>query len=350
MIDSRTKRIRSMSLILCWLALFLVLGGCSQKPESPLPLEKLPPEEVPPGMIAFVSDAGGKLYVMGTDGSNRTHIGDNSGNTLAEPTWSPDGQYIAFYSERSIWVVKADGSGQVQVSDSAATDVEFRWSPDSGRIAFIWERDGNAEVYLVGRDGSGLTNLTNDPALENTPVWSPDGGRIAFYSGRGGGGIYIMNVDDTNVEWLVDGDSPTWSPDGKRIAYQCQEGVCLVELDKPTQSDLVTRVKNSSFVEDLSWSPDGRQLAFVEWRAVFMGAIPDTLVVVGVEESTPLRLRGRIYGYSWSPDGQYIALSSCQECTTAGSYRISVIHVASRRQFQLPHNPGNNEYSPTWRP
>ena len=56
----------------------------------------------------------------------------------------------------------------------------------ASRIAFASDRDGNWEIYVVNADGSGLVRLTNDPAADSTPSWSPDGRRIAFTSTRDG--------------------------------------------------------------------------------------------------------------------------------------------------------------------
>src|SRR3990172_11358635 len=54
------------------------------------------------------------------------------------------------------------------------------------QIAFVSQRDGNAEIYLMNEDCSDQRNLTNNPANDTGPVWSPDGTRIAFSSIRDG--------------------------------------------------------------------------------------------------------------------------------------------------------------------
>jgi TolB protein len=47
------------------------------------------------------------------------------------------------------------------------------WSPDGQRIAFSSERDGNLEIYVINIDGSGLTRLTDHPGDDSSPAWSP---------------------------------------------------------------------------------------------------------------------------------------------------------------------------------
>jgi len=74
----------------------------------------------------------------------------------------------------------------------------------NGKIAFVSDRDGNAEIYTMNPDGSDPNRLTFDPRRDFNPAWSPDGKRIAFVRFRilsGGppsGEIYVMNADGSN--------------------------------------------------------------------------------------------------------------------------------------------------------
>jgi Tol biopolymer transport system component len=79
-----------------------------------------------------------------------------------------------------VHVMNADGSGQRRltrdVSQGRAEGIGAhpRWSPDGSQIAFIGQRDGNAEVYLMNADGSGRRNLTRNPrGHDNVFAWSP---------------------------------------------------------------------------------------------------------------------------------------------------------------------------------
>jgi hypothetical protein len=83
------------------------------------------------------------------------------------------------------------------------------------KIAFYSDRDGNHEIYVMNADGSGQINLTDNPADDLGPAWPPDGSRIAFHSERDGNPeIYVMNADGSDVIRLTTagGEFPVWSP------------------------------------------------------------------------------------------------------------------------------------------
>ena len=69
---------------------------------------------------------------------------------------------------------QGDGSGLVNLTNNPAHDASPTWSPDSTRIAFTTNRDGNAEIYVMDVNSGELINLTNNPAYEDIfPIWSP---------------------------------------------------------------------------------------------------------------------------------------------------------------------------------
>ena len=119
------------------------------------------------------------------------------------PTWSPNGQKIAFTSTRSggtdIYVMNSsNGGSQTRLTTSSALDAEPDWSPDGTKIVFSTNRHGtlNFELYSMNAtNGNAQTRLTNNAAAETTPSYSPDGARIVFSSTRNGNlELYAMNA------------------------------------------------------------------------------------------------------------------------------------------------------------
>jgi len=88
------------------------------------------------------------------------------------------------------------------------------WSPDGKKIVFVSNRDDNLEIYVMNADGSNQVNLTNNYNNDFDPVWSPDGERIAFVSGRDRNNeIYVMNADGSEPRRLTDNTDDDVKPD-----------------------------------------------------------------------------------------------------------------------------------------
>jgi WD40 repeat protein len=193
--------------------------------------------------IAFSSyrDGNYEVYVMDADGSNPINL-TNDPAIDYESAWSPDGTKIAFQSHRDgnreIYVMNADGWTPINLTDDPSAECCPGWSPDGTKIAFASLRDGNEEVYVMDADGSNSTRLTYNTSIDEPGAWSPDGTRIAFWSDRDGNGeVYVMNADGSSPTRLTDNpshdSSPAWSPDGKKIGFVSgRDGNCEIYVMK----------------------------------------------------------------------------------------------------------------------
>src|SRR5215510_7943670 len=105
--------------------------------------------------------------------------------------------------------MNADGSNLTNLTKNPTYDRGPIWSPSGRRIAFISDRDGNAEIYVMNADGSNPIRLTKNPTSDWFPVWSPSGRRIAFVSSRDGNEeIYVMNADGSEVLSRAENSQP----------------------------------------------------------------------------------------------------------------------------------------------
>lgn len=128
------------------------------------------------------------------------------------PVWSPDGQWIAFSSnrhnvaamrERDIYIMRADGSEVQRLTTGLGATVQA-WSPDGTKLTFGSRKDGNPELYVVSRDGAHVQRLTDFPGPDFYAQWSPDGQQIVFTSGRDGNQeIYVMQADGSDVRRIT---------------------------------------------------------------------------------------------------------------------------------------------------
>jgi Tol biopolymer transport system component len=257
---------------------------------TPLPAPTDTPSPTPPRVvarsvpsIAYQSRPRGEqrwaIYVMDSDGTNRTRLGDSQTGFLSPPTWSPDGTKIAFVSDRDgkqdIWVMGSDGSDPVNLTHEQAKDYSPAWSPAGDWIAFASVRDAPYwELYLMRTDGSDVQRLTWwEDASDWTPTWSPDGMRLAFASKRDGNWeIYSMDRDGSNLMRLTDDPAddtnPAWSPDGSRIAFEStREGYTDIFV-MPAVGGEALNLTSMPWATDLgpTWSPDGGRIAFYSDR------------------------------------------------------------------------------------
>ena len=214
------------------------------------------------------------------------------------------------------------------------------WSPDGNRIAFVSNRDGNWEIYSMNTDGTDQRRLTNNTYFDATPAWSPAGDTIAFSSGRDGtDGIDLMNSDGTEQRRVIVCDSldvlglkcsycsePAWSPDGSRIAfsagwttaghgYYAVSDLYIVDLGSGALSHFTNGpYQNISPGADVdsspSWSPDGDLIVFTSNKP------GQGLTVKSISGNTPSYTvlepeTGWLFDtIEWSPGGDSLVFST----------------------------------------
>ena len=298
--------------------------------------------------IAFASqrDGNNEIYVMNADGTNQVRLTNNPANDES-PTWSPDRSRIAFASQRDgnneIYVMNADGTNQVRLTNNNAAENSLVWSPNGSKIAFRSERDGNFEIYVMNVDGTNQTRLTNNNANDGVQAWSPDSSKIAFTSERDGNfEIYVMNADGTNQVRLTNNNAadnfPAWSPNGSKIAFASERDgnfeIYVMNADGNNQ----TRLTNNSFRDNVpAWSPDSNKIAFASERD---GNFEIYVMNADGNNQTRLTNNGAIDGLpSWSPDGSKIAFYSDRD----GNVEIYVMNADGNNQLRLTNNNAEDD-------
>ncbi|HET6371728.1 MAG TPA: protein kinase [Candidatus Polarisedimenticolia bacterium] len=286
--------------------------------------------------FVYVSNSTGNLdiHLLRTGGRNPINLTKDSLLADTAPSMSPEGDRIAFRSERDgggVFIMGATGE-----SVTRATDFGFdpSWAPDGKRLVVATEpvvdplnRLTTSELWVVSIAGGEKQLLTKGDAVQ--PSWSPHGDRIAFWrqasgrrdvltisaAGAGSDASVVAVTDDEAVDW-----GPVWSPDGRYLYFasdrQGTMNLWRVPIDEAsgrTLGDPEPVTAPASWASDITPSRDGKSLLFMaldrrsNLRAV--GFDPNREILDG----SPRSILGgsRMFrNLDLSPDGQWLAFGS----------------------------------------
>lgn len=151
---------------------------------------------------------------------------------ITDPDLSPSEEWFACSSQgerqEDILLIKRDGSEQRQLTNDVFRDRSPRWSPDGQRIAFYSDRSGRFEVWVISADGTGLQQITYTSGPSTVyPIWSPDGKQMLFKQRKLQPFVFEINrpwSEQTPQKMpLISGAgedfwASSWSVDGRKIA------------------------------------------------------------------------------------------------------------------------------------
>ena len=177
--------------------------------------------------LAFFSSRSGRPGIFAVDLATRALATLASGEFLAgNPIFSADGMQIAFQSDRSgrneLWVMKADGSGQRQLTTAGVSGHFVRWISGDRAIAFhkvgtpgivsIPSAGGEIAPFAPGMKGGAHVSFSPD----QSKVMDVEGHRVLWVSPVDGGAPQkVFEFADASVRI----DYPVWSPDGKWVLF-----------------------------------------------------------------------------------------------------------------------------------
>lgn len=241
-------------------------------------------------IIRQTADGGGNavgIFVINADGTNLTQITDHG----IFPVWSPDGRQILFVGDGSLYLMGVDGSNPRRLANLSpacymCTIQLPTWSPNGQLIAFFILTDPiKSTAYWIYADGSHLHKLFETISDVAASAWSPDSTRLAAeFNCSGDVNICVLYPTSLKYYKLTDGSSPSWSPDGQKIAFECPlplPGICTININGSNRQHLTS--SNADFGP--TWSPDGRRIAFISVK----NQIPD-IYLINVDGTDQRRL------------------------------------------------------------
>lgn len=163
-------------------------------------------------LISFAS-RDGHVYTVNADDSARQRLVEGH-----SPHWSSDEQQLAYVYNGDLYLVNADGSNPVRLTDPPDAEHSPRWSPDGSRIAFLHSHEGeyyNTLYILTLLDRQLLKIEPGFQIVIGQLRWLPDGQALLFERidpNARESGIYIARADGSALAHLADGQAPSWRP------------------------------------------------------------------------------------------------------------------------------------------
>jgi len=196
-------------------------------------------------------------------------------STDRQPTYSPDGEWVAFSSNRGgsldLWAINRANRTVRRLTTDPADDWDVAYSPDGRRLLWGSNRSGPYEIWAANPDGSDAKQLSHDGFAQN-PQQTPDGKWLVYHSTNPAhAGLWRMRSDGRDPVTLIEGaiQLPEVSPDGRNVLFidGLAARIRVVSLADghfvPFEIAIVRRKETTAILGRARWMPDGRAIAFI---------------------------------------------------------------------------------------
>ena len=376
-----------------------IAGGTPTRIAEGLAWEHQPRFSPDDKRIAFTSDRGGgdNIWVMNADGSDKRQVTKEDFRLLNQPSWSPDGRFIAakkhFTTGRSlgtgeVWLYHVSGGGGVLLVKRASEKLQKElgepvYAPDGKSLyytrdvtpgpIFEYAQDSNTDLFDIERydlDTGEVSTVASGVGGSVRPTPSPDGKKIAFVRReRTRSKLYVKDLasgeerkiydaldQDVQETWAVTGVYPNmaWTPDSASVVFWAGGKIRRVNAADASASVIPFRIDDTRVVIDAThpvvevapdrfdtkmprWasvSPDGRQVVFETLGKLWVKPMAG--------DAARRLVSGDEAGFelfpSWSRDGRTVVFVGW---TDAGLGRIRTVPAMGGAAHDVTSQPGH---------
>ncbi len=266
------------------------------------------------------------------------------------PVISPDGQTVAFTALGDIYLKTLKAEQPENLTNDPFVDIDPTWSSDGQKLAFLSDRGGNMDLWIHELENGDFRRLVDLEQDLGFPVWSPDGEHIAFFARDsrnvwGYGELQIVDVNTGEINALEETyfvpSKPSWSPDSQTLAIMVlqpyssryREGVSqimLIGTDGEVKDYISPQEGRTPAIRNVNgpvWAPDGSAIAYVQDGMLWTLPVDEAGQPTGEPRQHTEELAS---APTWTADGQQMLYLATD--------KLKLLDLASDQSTEVPLN------------